>query len=60
MQTNNVDGTEDYILTPKKCKDRSGAEVDYVSYRFSNKVTPISFLAGTAVKSFDLNPSPPY
>ncbi|MCW3114028.1 MAG: hypothetical protein JWR18_2424 [Segetibacter sp.] len=61
MNAQSVDGTEDYILTPKKCKDKSGQLVDYVSYRFSNKVsTETSFMPGSALKSFDLNPSPPY
>lgn len=62
MDAHNVDGSENYILTPKKCKDRSGELVDYVSYRFSNRVynTSESFLPDAALISFDLNPSPPY
>ena len=61
MQNYNVDGSEDYVLTPKKCKDKTGAEVDYVSYRFSNKIENTSnLIAPTLVKSFNLNPSPPY
>lgn len=61
MQNYNVDGSEDYVLTPKKCIDKSGAEVDYVSYRFSNKIENTSILIAPAlVKSFNLNPSPPY
>lgn len=61
MNENNVDGSENYVLTPKKCKDRSGDSVDYVSYRFSNKVSnKTSFLSATKVTEFDLNPSPPY
>lgn len=64
MQEHGVDGSEDYILTPKKCKDPSGSYVDYVSYRFSNKIEPsIGFIEAKSVnkvKSFDLNPSPPY
>lgn len=61
MQANNVDGSEDYILTPKKTKDKSGNLVDYVSYRFSNKIesAPTGFLSN-AITAFDLNPSPPY
>ncbi|WP_018614674.1 hypothetical protein [Segetibacter koreensis] len=64
MQEHNVDGSEDYILTPRKCKNRAGNYVDYVSYRFSNKIEPsfgfIEAKSVTAVKSFNLNPSPPY
>lgn len=61
MKNHNVDGTEDYILTPKKCKDIDGVVQDYVSYRFSNKVeNAISLLAPNVVKAFNLNPSPPY
>jgi hypothetical protein len=62
MKSNNVDGAENYVLTPKKCKDKSGNSVDYVSYRFSNKVDPtsVAFLEANALKAFDLNPSPPY
>ena len=61
MELNNVDGSEDYILSPKKCKDRNGNELDYVSYFFSNKInTSISLLLNTTVKNFTLNPSPPY
>jgi hypothetical protein len=61
MQDKNVNGSEDYVLTPKRCIDRTGKPVDYVSYRFSNKVyipTTGYFLA--VVTEFDLNPSPPY
>lgn len=64
MQKHNVDGSEDYILTPRKCMDASGNYADYVSYRVSNKIEestgfiPASYRGG--VKKFDLNPSPPY
>lgn len=64
MEENNVDGSQDYVLTPKKCKDRSDDFVDYVSYRFSNKIEPSTgFLPAKSIgsfKSFNLNPSPPY
>lgn len=61
MNNQEVDGSEDYILTPKRCVDRDGQRVDYVSYRFSNKVsTETGFMSAYRVKSFDLNPSPPY
>lgn len=61
MELNNVDGTEDYVLSPKKCKDKNGNEQDYVSYFFSNKInTSISLLRNTTVRNFTLNPSPPY
>ncbi len=62
MQQNHVDGSEDYILTPKKCRDKTGNLVDYVSYRFSNRQdnsTSGFFLAPMTI-DFDLNPSPPY
>jgi hypothetical protein len=57
-----VDGSEDYILTPKKCKNKVGKLVDYVSYRFSNKITTTTSYLISAPKliDFDLNPSPPY
>ncbi len=71
MKANNVDGLQDYILTPKKTKDKNTSkDVDYVSYRFSNKVykepstaynTETLFIqAGFDLLEFDLNPSPPY
>ena len=64
MQEHDVDGSEDYILTPMKCKDHSGQSVDYVSYRFNNKIDDSdddgSTGSLTAVKAFTLNPSPPY
>lgn len=64
MQSHNADGAEDYILTPRKFMDRTGNYVDYVSYRFSNKVEPstgfIQAKSVNTVKSFNLNPSPPY
>jgi hypothetical protein len=61
MQEQNVDGTEDYFLSPQKCKDRSGDDVDYVSYIFSNKAyKTTSFFLTVSVKEFILNPSPPY
>ena len=58
----NVDGSEDYVLTPKKCKDKSGNNVDYVSYRFDNKIeeSNTSQLGYFGVRGFNLNPSPPY
>ena len=63
MQDHNVDGSEDYILTPRKCKDRDGNLLDYVSYRFSNKVkSSFGFIQAKyvyGVRAFDLNPSPP-
>jgi len=63
MQQYDVDGSEDYILTPRKCKDHSGQLVDYVSYRFNNKIDDSddsSTGSLTTVKVFTLNPSPPY
>ncbi len=71
MKANNVDGSQDYVLTPKKTKDKNtGKEIDYVSYRFSNKVykntatafntESIFIQASFEVLDFDLNPSPPY
>lgn len=62
MNEQDVDGSEDYVLTPKKCTKRECEGSDYVSYRFNNKedntLTNLRF--GRAVKAFDLNPSPPY
>ena len=61
IRENEVDGSEDYILSPKKCKDKDENTLDYVSYFFSNKAaTNIALLSGTILKSFTLNPSPPY
>ena len=61
MKENEVDGSEDYILSPKKCKDKDENPLDYVSYFFSNKASTVNeLLSGTAVQSFTLNPSPPY
>jgi hypothetical protein len=62
MIEKNVDGSENYVLTPKKCKSKDGEMLDYVSYRFSNKVTKeeTAFLSAKGVIEFDLNPSPPY
>ncbi|GEO11412.1 hypothetical protein SAE01_39080 [Segetibacter aerophilus] len=61
MIERNVDGSENYVLTPKKCK-KDGEMLDYVSYRFSNRVAKEenAFLSAKAVIEFDLNPSPPY
>ena len=61
MKDNDVDGSEDYILSPKKCKDKNDNLLDYVSYFFSNRVaTIVDLLSGTVVKNFTVNPSPPY
>ena len=61
MNENDVDGSEDYILSPKKCKDKDENTLDYVSYFFSNKAaSTVELLSCTAVKVFTLNPSPPY
>ena len=61
MKENDVDGAEDYILSPKKCRDKDEKTLDYVSYFFSNKaVRNIELLSSPLVKSFTLNPSPPY
>jgi hypothetical protein len=73
MKEHNVDGSEDYVLTPKKCKDpKNGKEIDYVSYRFSNKVFKNTATASNSegiffqaayignLVEFELNPSPPY
>ena len=62
MKNHNVDGSENYVLTPKRYKNKSGESMDYVSYRFSNKVSKLetAFLSVTKVIEFDLNPSPPY
>lgn len=71
MQEHSVDGSQDYILTPKKTKDKNtGKDIDYVSYCFSNKVyknaatasnTETIFIqANFDLLDFDLNPSPPY
>lgn len=60
MQDRGVDGSEDYILSPQKCKDRNGHEVDYVSYYFSNRPALKRGRKPKAVRAFDLNPSPPY
>jgi hypothetical protein len=60
MRDQAVDGTEDYILTPKKYKADNGTTMDYVSYRFNNRVdeslTSDDFLS---VRAFTLNPYPP-
>lgn len=61
MREHFVDGTEDYILTPRKCKDKDDNTLDYVSYFFSNKASAnITLISGTTLKNFTLNPSPPY
>jgi hypothetical protein len=68
----NVDGSEDYILTPRKCKDKKdkSKSLDYVSYWFSNRFDEVSddspaldrigYLGGKVVIAFTFNPSPPY
>ena len=61
MKENDVDGSEDYILSPKKCKDKDEKTLDYVSYFFSNKALKnIDLLSAPVMKNFTLNPSPPY
>lgn len=64
MAAYNVDGSEDYVLTPRKCRDRSGRLVNAVSYRFNTRIdddnSDGSIESLTAVKPFNLNPSPPY
>ena len=67
MNENNVDGSENYVLTPRRCLDSLGHYRDFVSYRFSNRPEPsVGFFGDkeitsvTAVKAFTLNPSPPY
>lgn len=60
----NVDGSEDYVLSPRKCVFENEI-TNFVSYRFSNRAEPASGdfadeLLTATLKSFILNPSPPY
>jgi hypothetical protein len=62
MMKQNVNGSENYILTPEKTVDPiTHRKINQVSYRFSNKVctTCAVFLPDSLIE-FDLNPSPPY
>jgi hypothetical protein len=60
MRDQVVDGSENYILTPRKYKSDNGTTMDYVSYRFNNHIdeslTSDEYLG---VRAFTLNPSPP-
>jgi hypothetical protein len=62
MMKQNVNGSENYILTPEKTIDPiTHRKINQVSYRFSNRVcTTCAVFLPDSVIEFDLNPSPPY